>query len=353
LGLGVRRLPLDEAESIKIVRCAVDQGVNYLDLGCPYRMDRQELLLGVISRALAQGYRQKVKLTAALPSLLVSSPQDFDYYLNEQLEWLGMRGVDFLLLGGLNRETWPRLKKMGVLGWAEKAIAGGRIGHLGFSCHDHFQVLRGILEDYPNWALAQFQYSYMDADHQPGASGLKYAADNGLAVVASQPLKSGRLTKEPPEPVARVWEGAPQEHSLAEWGLRWVWNQPQVATVVCDMGTTEQVMQNAALASHVEPDSLTVPEEVLISRVREAYRKLRPIPCTACHGCMPCNQGIDVPRIFELYNDAIMYEDIETARSVYQAERHHIEHCPDCADACGRGIDIPGWLKKAHRLFTE
>jgi predicted aldo/keto reductase-like oxidoreductase len=360
LGLGIRQLPLadgaaspDEAESIKIVRYAVDQGVNYIDLGHPYDMGRQESLLCVISRALAHGYRGKVKIAATLPSLLVNSPQDFDYFLNGQLEWLGTERIDFFLLGRLNRETWPKLREMNVLGWMEEAVASGRIGYLGFSCHDHFQVLRDILDGYDSWSMAQFQYSYMDVDCQPGVGGLEYAASKGLAVVAAEPLRGGWLTKEPPEPVARVWANALKQRSLAEWGLRWVWDYPEVATAIVDMSTIEQVMQNAVLADRVEANSLNVPEEVLISRVREAYRKLRPIPCTACRGCMTCAQGIDVPRIFELYNDAIMYGDSDTARSVYLAEKHHIDSCPDFGDCvCGRDIDIPGWLEKARQLFA-
>ena len=364
--MGVARLPpanyytaninIDEAESIKIVRYAIDRGVNYLDLGCPYDMGRQERLTRVISRALQDGYRQKIRLTATLPSFLINSPPDFERYLNRQLEWLQTDRIDFCLFGGLNRESWPKLKELGALGWAERAVAGGRIGRLGFSFRDHFQVLRDILAAYDNWALCQFQYSYMDVDRQPGVSGLKYAADKGLAVVAAEPLRGGRLTKEPPEPVARVWASARQKRPLAEWGLRWVWNHPEVATVVSDMGTTAQVAENVALADVAEPDSLTVAEEVLISRVREAYRKLSPIPCTTCRGCMPCPQGIDVPRLFEIYNDAIMYGDIETARAIYRAEKHDIDSCTECGicvDACGREIDILDWLKKAHKLLTE
>jgi len=63
-----------------------------------------------------------------------------------------------------------------------------------------------------------------------------------------------------------------------------------------------------------------------------------------------------VPRIFELYNDAIMYDDVATARSIYRAERHNIEDCIDCgecASICAMSIDIPEWLKKVHHLFTE
>ena len=340
---------INEAESIKMIRYAIDHGVNYLDLGYPYDMRQHERLTRLISQALQGGYRQKIKVAATLPSLFINSSPDFDRYLNEQLKWLETDRIDFYLLGGLNRETWPRLQGLDVLRWAEGAMVDERIDKLGFSFHDHFQVLRGILDDYDNWALCQFQYSYMDVDHHPGVGGLKYAAEKGLAVVITEPLRGGRLTKEPPESVAKVWASVSPKRTLSEWGLRWVWNHPEVSTVVSDMSTMEQVVENVALADSAEADSLTVQEEVLISQVREAYRKLKPIPCTSCRACMPCPEGIDVPRIFELYNDAIMYGDIETARSIYRMEQHNIDSCTECGvceDACGKEIAIVDWLKK-------
>lgn len=346
---------IDEAESIKMLRYAIDHGVNYLDLGYPDDRQRHKRLTRWLSRALQEGYRQKIKVVANLPAFLINASGDFQCYLNEQLEWLPADRIDFCLLGGLNRDTWPRLQGLDVLRWAEGAMADGQIGNLGFSFHDDFQVLRDILNDYDKWAVCQFQYSYMDVDHQPGVSGLKYAAEKGLAVVVAEPLRGGRLTQKPPESVARVWAGASQKRTLAEWGLRWVWNHPDVSSVVCDMSTMEQVVENIALADDAEPGSLTVPEQVLVSQVREAYRKLRPIPCTTCRACMPCPQGIDVPRIFELYNDAIMYGDIETARSIYRTERHCIDSCTECGscvNTCARQMAILDWLKKVPELFN-
>ncbi len=347
---------IDEAESVRMLRYAIDHGVNYLDLGFPYDRQRHERLTRLLGRALQDGYRQKIKVAANLPSFLIDSSRDFQRYLNEQLEWLQADRIDFYLLGGLNRDTWPGLQGLDVLHWAEGAMADGQIGRLGFSFHDNFQVLRGILDDYDKWAVCQFQYSYMDVDNQPGVGGLKYAAEKGLAVVVAEPLKGGRLTQQPPESVARVWAGVSPERTLAEWGLRWVWNHPAVSTVVCDMSTLEQVIQNIALADDAEPASLTVQEQVLVSQVREAYRKLRPVPCTTCRACMPCPQGIDVPRIFELYNDAIMYGDIETGRSIYRTERHRIDSCTECGscvNTCARQIAILDWLKKVQELFPE
>jgi predicted aldo/keto reductase-like oxidoreductase len=332
-----------------MLRYALDHGVNYLDLGYPYNLSQQEDLSRLVSRALEGGYRDKIRLTAYLPSPFISSSEDFDRYLNQQLEWLEAGRIDFYLLAGLNRETWPRLKELGVLLWAEGAIAEGRIGRLGFSFHDHFQILRGILDDYDSWALAQFQFSFMDVDHNPGVGGLKYAAEKGLAVIAAEPLRGGWLAKEPPPSVAGVWANAPQRRPLYEWGLRWVWNHAEVATAVSDMGNMEQVVANVALADSAEADSLSVAEEVVISQVREAYRSLRPIPCSSCRACMPCPQGIDVPRLFELYNDAIMYGDLKTARSIYQQERHDIGKCNQCGvcvDACAKELAILDWLKE-------
>ncbi len=356
MGFGVRQLPLLESESIKMIRYAIDHGVNYLDLGCPYDMRQHERLTRLIGRALQDGYRQKIRVAASLPAFLINASPDFERYLNNQLTWLQTDRIDFFLLSGLNRETWPRLQGLDILSRAEGAMRDGRIDRPGFSFHDDFQTLRGILDAYDNWALCQFQYSYMDVDHHPGVGGLKYAADKGLAVVIAEPLRWGRLTKEPPESVAKVWASASQERKLSEWGLRWVWNHPEVATVVSDMSTMEQVVENVALAGSAEADSLTVQEQVLISRVRDAYRKLSSIPCTACRGCMPCPEGIDVPRIFELYNDAIMYGDVETARSIYRIEQHSTDSCNECGacvKACGKEITIPDWLKKAHQLLAE
>ena len=259
--------------------------------------------------------------------------------------------IDFLLLAGLDRQNWPGLPAKEIFKQAEAAITEGRLGRLGFSFHDDYQTLRNILDAYDNWSLVQFQYSFMDVDHHPGVGGIKYAADKRLAVVVNESLKGGRLTRNLPESVASIWA----EYLPAEWGLRWVWDHPEVATTVVDMSSMVQVEENIALADRAEAESLTVPEELLVNRVRDAYRKLRPIPCTSCRGCMPCPKDIDVPRIFELYNDAVMYNDAGTAHALYRIEGHRIvtcDACGACAGACGFKLPILDWLEKARTMLA-
>ena len=365
LGFGVMGLPLTaegppetgQTESLSMIRYAIDHGVNYIDLGYPYDMARHERVVRVVERALRDGYRQKVKISVTVPASFVSSAEDFDRYLNKQIEWLKADRIDFCLLGRLNRENWPRIKDLGGLVRAEQAVSDGRIDKVGFSFHDHFQILRRVLDGYGNWALCQFQYSYMDVAHDPGLAGIGYAANKGMAVVVTEPLKAGRLTKDPPESVARIRRSALEKRTLADWGLRFAWNHPGVSTVVCDMSTMEQVVEDIAIADSAEPESLTIQEELIINLVRDAYRDLRAINCASCRPCMPCPQGIDVPRIFEIYNDAIIYDDVEAARLIYRNERHKADSCTECRSCertCARFVPIPivDWLKKAHELLA-
>jgi uncharacterized protein len=356
LGLGSLRLPGEKTETAKIIHYLIEKGVNYLDLGLPLDPLQHELSVRHTGQALKNGYRQKVRLALNVPSQSVSNSRDFELYLDSRLKWLDIDGVDFLVLGGLDRETWPRLQSSGVLDWAGKALAGGKADKLGFAFHDQFQFLREIIKAYPGWALAQFQYSFMDVDHHPGVSGLTFAAENGLAVVATEPLRGGRLNRHIPDQVAALWVSSQPQRPLYQWALNWVWNHPEISTAVVDIGSISQAEEDAALAESAQADSLTVQEEVLVSRVRDAYRKMKAFPCTACRSCMPCPQGIDAPRIFELYNEAIMFGEADLARSLYRFEGHDIQACDECGACvklCGRRIDIPQQIKAADKLLRE
>lgn len=141
---------------------------------------------------------------------MIEAAEQFDSIFNEQLERLHTGKVGFYLLHGLNGQSWPKVRDMRVLRWAEGQIAAGRIGRLGFSFHDEYDVFKEIVDAYDNWVLTQVLYNFMDVDYQAGRRGVEYAADKGLAVVVMEPLRGGMLAKEPPPPVAKVWESAPR-----------------------------------------------------------------------------------------------------------------------------------------------
>ncbi len=363
LGFGAMRLPvidndrakINESEATKMIRYAIDHGVNYIDTAYPYHGGQGEPFVG---RVLQGGYREKIKLATKLPSWYIKASADFDRYFDEQLERLKTDHIDFYLLHGLNRDYWANLRNLGVLRWAERVMAEGRIHHLGFSFHDAFEVFNEIVNAYDSWTFCQIQYNYMDVNYQAGVRGLTYAADKGLAVVIMEPLRGGQLTKNPPQPVAKLWAMASHRRTPADWGLQWVWNHPEVSVVLSGMSTMQHVVENVASAGRSGVGILTEEELALIDRVRDAYRTLTPIPCTNCKYCMPCPNGVNIPRILEIYNDAIMYHDKQVARIAYQwVEKEQRANlcieCRECEDLCPQGIPITEWLKKAHAMLCE
>jgi predicted aldo/keto reductase-like oxidoreductase len=268
--------------------------------------------------------------------------------------------IDFYLLHGLNKEGWTKVRDFGVLKWAEQQMAKGRIGRLGFSFHDDYDVFKEIVDAYDNWVLAQVQYNYMDVNEQAGRRGVEYAAAKGLAIVVMEPLRGGKLSKDPPKVVAEVLAHAPKQLKPVEWAWRWIWDQPEISVALSGMSAMEQVVENVKLADRFEADNLSADELKLYEKIREAFKSLSPVPCTNCRYCMPCPNGVEIPRNFQLYNDAIMYDDLRMARFMYNSpffppgERAgSCIECGECLEKCPQEIEIPDWLAKAHEALHQ
>ena len=363
LGFGAMRLPvvnkdqsnIDEPEAIRMIRYAIDHGVNYLDSAYPYHNGNSEVVVG---KALKDGYREKVRIATKLPCWLVNSPTDFDRLLNEQSNRLQTQKIDFYLLHGLNKVEWPKVRNLGVIKWAEGAMAAGRIGYLGFSFHDNYEVFQEIIDAYDNWTLCQIQYNYMDEELQAGTRGLIYAHKKGLAVVVMEPIRGGRLARTP-EIIAKLLADAPVQKTPQEWALRWVWNHPEVTLALSGMSKIEQVVENVAVAEYSKPHNLTVGELALIERVRNAYLSLNPISCTACRYCSPCPNDVDIPRVFDLYNEAMIYNSAPEQRNIYNNPGMFREEqradkcikCDQCVEKCPQKLPIPELLEKAHAFL--
>ncbi len=364
LGFGAMRLPvigedqakINEPEAIKMIRYAADNGVNYIDTAYLYHMGQSEVLVG---KALKDGYRQKMKVATKLPARMVEKAEDFDRILAEQLKRLDTDMVDFYLLHGLNKEGWEKVRDFNVLKWAEKQMAAGKIGRLGFSFHDEYDVFKDIIDSYDNWVLAQVLYNFMDYNTQATRKGVEYAAGKGIAVVVMEPLRGGLLAKEPPQSVVKIWDDAPRQLKPVEWAFRWVWDQPEISVALSGMSTMEQVVENVKIAGDSAVGMMTEADQKSIEKVRKAYRNLRPVQCTNCKYCVPCPNNVDIPTVFQIYDDSVMYADPRIGQFRYngpfginQDQRaDKCTECGECLEKCPQKIDIPTWLKKAHEAM--
>ncbi|MBN1136450.1 MAG: aldo/keto reductase [Anaerolineae bacterium] len=363
LGFGCMRLPtlgsyaeIDEPEATRMLHRAIDQGVNYVDTAYGYHGGQSEVVVG---RALKAGnYRERVHLATKLPCWHVKSAQDFDRLLNEQLGKLQTDTVDFYLLHALNKNQWHKMRDLDVLDWADKAIASGRIRTLGFSFHDDYEAFQEIVDATDRWTFCQIQYNYMDIENQAGTRGLQYAAAKGLAVVIMEPLLGGNLVN-PPQPVQSLWDAAPVSRSPAGWALQWLWNQPEVSVVLSGMSEMAHVEDNLASANASGVGALTADDLARVEQARQLYHSLRPIPCTQCQYCMPCPNGLNIPRNFDIFNRGIMYGRLEDARQEYahrvpEAERaSECIACLACESLCPQSIPISEWMPIVHSVLGE
>jgi predicted aldo/keto reductase-like oxidoreductase len=365
LGFGCMRLPttdgnrlspnIIEDEAIRMIRHAIDNGVNYVDTAYPYHSGQSEIVLG---KALLDDYREKVNVATKLPVWMVEKPEDFDRLLGEQLQKLQTDHIDFYLFHALNKSRWRDIVlKHNLLDKAAAAIADGRIRNLGFSFHDDYETFEEIVNGTDLWSFCQIQYNYMDAENQAGTRGLKLAASKGLAVIVMEPLLGGRLV-DPPKDIREAMEAFPVRCTPAEWALQWLWDKPEVSVVLSGMSTMEQVEENLKFADASRTGVFGEAEQELIARIREMYRARTVIACTKCGYCMPCPNGVNIPANFDFFNHAHLFDDVAGGRIKYQiqlAERERAGSCIDCgtcADLCPQKIPISEWMEKVVALLA-
>jgi predicted aldo/keto reductase-like oxidoreductase len=340
---------IDEEKAIELIHYAQAQGINYFDTAYPYHGGKSEPLLGKA----VQNYREKILIATKLPSWMVKKPDDFDQFLNEQLQRLATRYVDFYLLHGLGRQTWLKMKELGALGFLDRIRRDGRARFVGFSFHDDLKLFKEIVDAY-DWSICQIQYNYLDRNYQAGQEGLAYASSRDLGVVVMEPLRGGKLAEEIPEKVQAIWDSSPEKRSPAAWALRWVWNHPQVSIALSGMNAMAQLEENLKIAGEGRARSLSPQDLTLIDRVTETYRKMLSIDCTACSYCLPCPQGVNIPHNFRLYNDHHMFKDPELNFILYnqmtapEQRASNCAECGECEERCPQQIKIREELRKVH-----
>lgn len=362
LGFGCMRLPIldndqsriDEPKAIEMLHYAIDNGVNYIDTAYPYHGGNSEPLVG---KALRNGYRDKVYLATKMPVYRVTEHAGFMQLLDEQLKKLDTDHIDFYLLHALNSKTWEQSKQNDVFRFIQQALDQGKIRHIGFSFHDQLPVFKEIVDAF-DWDFCQIQLNYMNETYQAGMEGLNYAAGKGLPVVIMEPLLGGKLTKNIPPALQAIWDQAETKRSPAEWALRWLWNMPEVTTVLSGMTTLEQVKENIEIAGRAHPNSLTGRELEIIDQAKEFYRQRTKVDCTLCQYCMPCPAGVKIPSIFRLYNEAAMFDSHAGSSRWYQqmignkTDASVCVDCGQCEEACPQNLEIRKHLQQFHKQYA-
>ena len=360
LGYGCMRFSkkgggIDVEKTEQELLAAFRAGVNYFDTA--YIYPGSEAALGEILER--NGIRDRVHIATKLPQYLVRNLASLDRYFNEELSRLRTDYIDYYLMHHLTDVAqWERLKTVGIEDWIAAKKASGAIRNIGFSYHGNTQNFLKILADY-DWDFCQIQYNYMDETTQAGVDGLRAAAARGIPVVIMEPLRGGKLVNMLPEEAKRLMAAHERGWSPAEWGLRWLWDQPEVTVVLSGMNSLAMVEENVRAASEATAGVFTEDDRAFLQRILGIIREREKVGCTGCRYCMPCPKGIEIPSIFSCYNDMSIsskrYGRLRYFQTVaLTAEPSFVSQCVKCGKCeqpCPQGLPIREKLQEAERAL--
>jgi aryl-alcohol dehydrogenase-like predicted oxidoreductase len=194
LGIGGAHLgkPKTDAEAVRIVRAAIDNGVNFMDNCWDYNAGNSELRMG---KALRDGYRGKVFLMTKIDGHDAKTAQQ---QLNESLQRLQTDHLDLLQFHEIIRMSDPGhiFASGGAIEAVIDARRAGKVRYIGFTGHKDPQIHLKMLETARThnfrFDTVQMPLNVMDAHYQSFQQlVLPVLVADGIGVLAMKPMGNG------------------------------------------------------------------------------------------------------------------------------------------------------------------
>ncbi len=351
-GFGYMRLPMvngevDNEQTCKMVDRFLENGFNYFDTSHGYLGGKSEIS---IRECLTRRYpREAYILANKLSGSYFRELEDVRKVFEEQLAACGVEYFDFYLMHAQTADVFKHYKKNHAYETALELKAEGRIRHFGISFHDTAEVLEQILTEYPQIEVVQIQFNYVDFDDPAVQSKAVYdvCRKHGKPVIVMEPVKGGNLVNLPEK--AQEILGNLQGGSNASYAIRFAAGFDGMLMVLSGMSSLEQLEDNISSMKDFKP--LNEEELEAIGKVREVFRAMNLIPCTACRYCTDgCPRHISIPDLFAVMNTKQIYHD-------WNADYYHDIHtkdkgkasdcieCGKCEKSCPQHLSIRELLK--------
>ncbi len=361
LGFGAMRMPtledgsIDEAQVRDMVRCAMENGVNYFDTAYPYHAGESERVIG---RVLSEYPRDSWYLATKYPGhQILSDGYDPSVIFEEQLEKCGVEYFDFYLLHNVYENSIPVYMdpQWGILEYFREQKRLGRIKHLGFSTHARTETLREFLDICgDDMEFCQIQLNYLDWTLQDAKGKYDLLTERGIPVFVMEPVRGGRLAALSAEDEAML-RGIEPDASVASWAFRFLQGLPNVSLILSGMSDMSQMKDNIKTFS--QEKHLTESENEMLFGIAKSMMEL--VPCTACRYCCDgCPMGLDIPMMIATCNELRYSPSVNSAMRIEFIDDSKKPTacigCGACSQICPQGIDIPAVLRElSERLDSQ
>lgn len=196
LGIGGYHIGVpEEADGVRLIRTAIDAGVNFMDNAWEYHDGESERRMG---RALRDGYREK---TFLMTKGCARDAEGAMRQLEESLRHLQTDVIDLWQFHECNYDNDPDLifAPGGAIHAAVKAKEQGKIRFIGFTGHKSPHIHRAMLEHDFAWDAVQMPLNVCDAHYRSFARQiLPIAIERGIAVIAMKVQGGGMIPQNAP-----------------------------------------------------------------------------------------------------------------------------------------------------------
>jgi len=250
-GAGIWGEPADREEAIRVVRRAVELGVDFIDTADSYGPDISEQILAEALYPYPDGLKIGTKAGFTRPGphrwTTDGRPERLRRRAEGSLQKLRVERLDLLQLHRIDRKV-PAAEQFGVLADLQRE---GKVGALGLSEVSVDQ----IKEASGHFRVATVQNRYNLTDTR-SADVLDYCAEQGIAFLPWAPIAAGELA-EPGGPVAEAANrlGA----TSSQVALAWLLKRSPVMVPIPGTGSVAHLEENMA-AAELELDDATYAE---------------------------------------------------------------------------------------------